>query len=72
MEQARRKVWPDDYRQSSETKDEADGGGLRCPKCFCKRSRVVYVRDYGKGVRVRRRECLYCHSRYSTFEKLTG
>lgn len=66
----RRKVWPTDYQsQDADPKKET---GIRCPTCGCKRLRVVYVRDYGPGARVRRRECLYCHRRFSTFERACG
>lgn len=76
METTRRKVWPTDFGGGGEnqtaTPNAQAQAGIRCAKCGCARSRVVYVRDYGPGARVRRRECANCGHRYSTFEKTAG
>ena len=44
---------------------------MRCPWCEHERDRVVDSRavEGGRGVR-RRRECLSCHRRYTTFERV--
>jgi transcriptional repressor NrdR len=44
---------------------------MRCPWCEGERDRVVDSRsvDGGRAVR-RRRECLSCHRRYTTFERV--
>ena len=42
---------------------------LKCPHCGEPESKVVDSRDASDGVR-RRRECLECHGRYTTFERL--
>jgi len=42
---------------------------VHCPKCGDDESRVVESRDTGDSVR-RRRECLKCGNRYTTYERL--
>ncbi|MDR1300250.1 MAG: transcriptional regulator NrdR [Candidatus Nomurabacteria bacterium] len=42
---------------------------MHCPKCGCKDSKVVESRDTGEAVR-RRRQCLKCRHRYSTYERV--
>ena len=42
---------------------------MHCPKCGDDESRVVESRDTGDSVR-RRRECLKCGNRYTTYERL--
>ena len=45
---------------------------MRCPSCGCPESKVVDSRpsDDGSSIR-RRRECLECHNRFTTYERLT-
>jgi transcriptional repressor NrdR len=46
---------------------------MRCPSCGAIEDRVVDSRESEDGSSVRRRrECLVCHSRYSTLERLAG
>ena len=42
---------------------------MNCPYCQCHDSKVVDSRDVSDGVR-RRRECLACGSRFTTYERL--
>ncbi|MCL2451976.1 transcriptional regulator NrdR [Candidatus Saccharibacteria bacterium] len=42
---------------------------MYCPKCRDGESKVIESRDTGDSVR-RRRECLKCGSRYTTYERL--
>lgn len=42
---------------------------MRCPYCGYEESRVVDSRDSADGVR-RRRECLKCEARFTTYERL--
>ena len=43
---------------------------MYCPFCHSKESRVVDKRDNVEtGVTRRRRECLHCHKRYTTYER---
>ncbi len=42
---------------------------MRCPYCGFEESRVVDSRDSADGVR-RRRECLKCEARFTTYERL--
>ena len=42
---------------------------MHCPKCGNEDSRVVESRDTGDAVR-RRRECLKCGARYTTYERI--
>ncbi len=42
---------------------------MHCPKCGDDESKVIESRDTGDSVR-RRRECLKCNSRYTTYERL--
>ncbi len=42
---------------------------MHCPKCGFNDSKVVESRDTGEAVR-RRRECLKCGSRYTTYERI--
>jgi transcriptional repressor NrdR len=41
---------------------------MRCPYCHNERSKVIDTTKDIRGVR-RRRECLVCHERFSTFER---
>ena len=59
-----RKRWPDDYEQPG------DDHGIRCPRCWCKRTRVVYIRHSIGERNHRRRECGNCGHVFSTFEKV--
>jgi len=42
---------------------------MKCPFCSCEESKVVDSRDTDSGVR-RRRECLKCANRFTTYERL--
>ena len=42
---------------------------MHCPKCGNNDSKVIESRDTGDSVR-RRRECLKCGSRYTTYERI--
>ncbi len=42
---------------------------MHCPKCGSDESKVIESRDAGDAVR-RRRECLSCGSRYTTYERV--
>ena len=42
---------------------------MRCQKCGCERSSVVDSRGDGSTIR-RRRECLSCKRRYTTYERI--
>lgn len=42
---------------------------MKCPFCSHKKSRVVDTREVGDGVR-RRRECLNCKRRFTTYERV--
>ncbi len=42
---------------------------MHCPKCGYEDSKVIESRDTGSAVR-RRRECLQCGARYTTYERL--
>lgn len=42
---------------------------MRCPKCQSEDSRVIESRDAGSAVR-RRRECLDCGNRFTTYERV--
>lgn len=46
---------------------EDDDSGVRCPSCKSKFSIVIYRREMKKGFQ-RRRECVHCGRRFSTFE----
>ncbi|KYK24490.1 hypothetical protein AYK26_06625 [Euryarchaeota archaeon SM23-78] len=43
---------------------------MRCPFCSNKDTRVVETRETGEEVTRRRRECLSCKKRFTTYEKL--
>ncbi len=42
---------------------------MKCPFCGATESRVVDTREVGEGIR-RRRECLACSQRYTTYEQV--
>jgi len=44
---------------------------MKCPHCHHQDSKVVESRDAGDGDAIRRRrECLQCHHRYTTYERV--
>jgi transcriptional repressor NrdR len=44
---------------------------MRCPKCTNEDSKVIESRDAGEGDSIRRRrECLKCNYRYTTYERI--
>jgi transcriptional repressor NrdR len=43
---------------------------MRCPFCFYKATQVVETRETGEDITRRRRECLKCKKRFTTYEKL--
>lgn len=46
---------------------------MRCPFCQARDSRVLDSREQGNGgVIRRRRECLNCHRRFTTYERVEG
>jgi len=60
-----RKVWPDDYQ--GEVGEEAHG--VRCPKCNCADTRVVYTRHSIGKRNMRRRICRACNHEFTTYER---
>jgi transcriptional repressor NrdR len=44
---------------------------MRCPYCDSNDSRVIDSRDINNGVR-RRRQCIECSSRFTTYERVTA
>ena len=43
---------------------------MLCPNCSCKESRVIDTRSFDDGASIkRRRECLECGTRFTTFER---
>jgi transcriptional regulator NrdR family protein len=52
--------------------DQSDDRGLRCHKCDYDMLRVVYTRRRTGGVIMRRRQCLNCGSRITTWERAIG
>ena len=42
---------------------------MNCPFCHAADSRVIDTRDVGEGIR-RRRECLECRQRFTTYERI--
>jgi transcriptional repressor NrdR len=42
---------------------------MKCPYCNCENLRVIDSRDVNDGIR-RRRQCLICNSRFTTYERL--
>ena len=42
---------------------------MNCPFCDQKNSRVIDTRGSGKRIR-RRRECVHCHRRFTTYERV--
>jgi len=44
---------------------------MRCPKCGCQEDKVIDSRASGGGTTIRRRrECLQCAHRYTTYEEI--
>jgi transcriptional repressor NrdR len=43
---------------------------MRCPFCSYKATQVVETRETGEDITRRRRECLKCKKRFTTYEKL--
>jgi transcriptional repressor NrdR len=43
---------------------------MRCPYCSYKATQVVETRETGEDITRRRRECLKCRKRFTTYEKL--
>lgn len=44
---------------------------MKCPQCSHENSKVVESREAGDGVSIRRRrECLVCQHRYTTYERI--
>lgn len=43
---------------------------MKCPFCSSKETRVVETRETGEEVTRRRRHCLKCNKRFTTYEKL--
>ena len=51
------------------TAKSAPHRGLECPGCGCSRSRVLYTRSAWGGRLLRRRACLHCGRRVTTYEQ---
>src|SRR5262249_5300321 len=49
-----------------------DDRGLRCRKCGNSRFRVIYTRPARSCQLMRRRECLLCRTRVTTYERVAG
>lgn len=43
--------------------------GIRCRRCGCAHSRVVYAKPGPLNRRLRRRECRNCGARFTTYEE---
>lgn len=44
---------------------------MKCPYCSCQEDKVIDSRPTDEGATIRRRrECLNCHKRYTTYEKV--
>jgi transcriptional repressor NrdR len=43
---------------------------MNCPYCSCKKTKVTDKRESPEGIR-RRRECLKCKKRFTTYEKIS-
>lgn len=44
---------------------------MKCPYCSCQEDKVIDSRPTDEGATIRRRrECLSCHKRYTTYEKV--
>lgn len=44
---------------------------MKCPYCSCEEDKVIDSRPTDEGATIRRRrECLNCHKRYTTYEKV--
>lgn len=44
---------------------------MKCPYCSCEEDKVIDSRPTDEGATIRRRrECLSCHKRYTTYEKV--
>ena len=56
----------------SKDSDPSVERGLHCRKCAYGRSRVIYTRSRPGGVVTRRRECLNCGARMTTWERAIG
>jgi DNA-directed RNA polymerase subunit RPC12/RpoP len=52
--------------------DVCNDRGLRCVKCGHRRFRVIYTRARPGEIVVRRRECLNCGVRITTWERAIG
>ncbi len=44
---------------------------MQCPFCKAQDSRVIDTRQVENGIR-RRRECIVCHERFTTYEQMAG
>ena len=44
---------------------------MKCPYCHAANSRVIDTRDVPDGIR-RRRECVNCNQRFTTYERVAG
>lgn len=52
-------------------KDEWGTGQMKCPYCSCQEDKVIDSRPTDEGATIRRRrECLNCHKRFTTYEKV--
>ncbi|MBI1800734.1 MAG: transcriptional repressor NrdR [Chloroflexi bacterium] len=44
---------------------------MKCPYCSAADSKVIDTREVGSGIR-RRRECLHCRQRFTTYERVAS
>lgn len=53
------------------TKRRRNAATMKCPRCHIAASKVIESRDAGDGDAIRRRrECLECQNRYTTYERI--
>ena len=43
---------------------------MRCPKCGCVDDKVIDSRSSKDGLAIRRRQCLECTQRFTTYEEI--
>lgn len=53
-------------------KESVRQAGLRCWKCGGQQFRVIYTRSAPGGKIIRRRACLECGTRITTWERMIG
>ena len=61
---------PEQPKDGKDGKEGSDLGGCACPSCACPLSDVIATRPTVLGKVWRRRECMHCGARFSTFERV--